>query len=317
MTGFQKQVNVVPAPGVPGRFASANPRVAFVAGPGGLVAGPGGVKAGGFCWAYAGSLDVDSGAQVVVSFGAGPVLGFVANESQGLITTPFSDASMTVPQGFMVTAYTQGDFWVQNSGTTQCVAGQKAYANLSNGSVTFAATGSPTTGGTSTASSIAAGTWSATGSISGNVLSVTALLSGTIQIGSPITGGGSGVVTGSVITQQLTGTIGGVGTYALNYGEQTAASQTINGTYGILTVGGTVTGSFGVGDTLSGSGVAAGSTITALGTGTGGAGTYIINLTQTVGSEAINAIGNVETKWIAMSGGLPGEFIKISSWPLG
>src|ERR1700677_3389635 len=102
MTGFQKQVNVVPAPGVPGRFASANPRTAFVAGPGGLVAGPGGVKVGGFCWAYAGSLDVDSGTQVAVSFGAGPVLGFVANESQGLIPTPFADASMTVPQGFMV-----------------------------------------------------------------------------------------------------------------------------------------------------------------------------------------------------------------------
>jgi hypothetical protein len=54
-----------------------------------------------------------------------------------------------------------------------------------------------------------------------------------------------------------------------------------------LTVGGTVTGTFAVGMVLSGTGVTAGTTITALGTGTGGAGTYTVSASQTVSSTTI------------------------------
>ena len=46
MTGFQKQVNLTPAPAVAGDYASANPHVSVLAGPGGLVAGVGGVTVG-------------------------------------------------------------------------------------------------------------------------------------------------------------------------------------------------------------------------------------------------------------------------------
>jgi len=56
-----------------------------------------------------------------------------------------------------------------------------------------------------------------------------------------------------------------------------------------LTVGGTVTGTFAVGQVISGSGVTAGTYITALGTGTGGAGTYTVSASQTVASTAINS----------------------------
>lgn len=56
-----------------------------------------------------------------------------------------------------------------------------------------------------------------------------------------------------------------------------------------LTVGGTVTGTFAIGQTIYGSGVTAGTYITALGTGTGGAGTYTISASQTVASTAINS----------------------------
>ena len=38
---------------------------------------------------------------------------------------------------------------------------------------------------------------------------------------------------------------------------------------------------------------------------------------QTQGSGTFTAQGNVETKWTAMSTGLPGELVKISSQPLG
>jgi hypothetical protein len=56
-----------------------------------------------------------------------------------------------------------------------------------------------------------------------------------------------------------------------------------------LTVGGTVTGTFAVGQTIYGTGVTAGTTITALGTGSGGAGTYTVSTSQTVASTAINS----------------------------
>jgi hypothetical protein len=56
-----------------------------------------------------------------------------------------------------------------------------------------------------------------------------------------------------------------------------------------LTVGGTVAGTFAVGQLICGTGVTAGTYITALGTGTGGAGTYTVSASQTVASTAINS----------------------------
>ena len=309
----QSQVNVVPAPGVPGDFCDANPRYSAVSGPGGFVAGPGGVQAGGFCWALPGYLDVDSGPQVVVGYGSGPVMGFVHREMQGILTSPFTAASLVVPQGFMVTPMSAGGFWALNSGATQCVFGMKAYANYANGLITFAATGSPS-GATSTSYTIAAETFSWTGSINGNVLTVASGGSGTIVAGAVISG--TGVTTGNSIGRQISGTAGGAGSYSLAYSEETAvASTTIGGTYGLFTAGGTVTGTFGVGQTLSGTGVTAGTAITQLGTGTGGAGTYYVNTTQTASSGTVTAATNVETSWIARSGGLAGEVVKISNIP--
>lgn len=58
-----------------------------------------------------------------------------------------------------------------------------------------------------------------------------------------------------------------------------------------LTVGGTVTGTWAVGDRVFGSGVDFNTVITALGTGTGGAGTYTLNNSMTVASTTMYAIG--------------------------
>jgi len=60
-----------------------------------------------------------------------------------------------------------------------------------------------------------------------------------------------------------------------------------------LTVGGTVTGTFAVGQVISGTGVTSNTRITALGTGTGGAGTYTVSASQTVSSTAINSAKGV------------------------
>lgn len=76
--------------------------------------------------------------------------------------------------------------------------------------------------------------------------------------------------------------------------EATSSASTIAGT--VLTVGGTLTGTFAVGQTLAGSGVTANSVITSLGTGTGGAGTYNLSQSSTIGSpQSITAVATAGT----------------------
>lgn len=66
-----------------------------------------------------------------------------------------------------------------------------------------------------------------TGSIAGNTLTVSAVTTGTIQIGQEITG--TGVAAGTVITALGTGT-GGTGTYTVN-NSQTVASESLTGAF--------------------------------------------------------------------------------------
>lgn len=313
--GFQTQVTNQPAPAVAGDFASTNPMWTYDSGPGGLVAGSAGVTVGRFAWAVAPS-DGDGAPATVSNNGAGAVSGFVARLQQALITTYLADASMVIAAGFQMGLFTGGDFWVKNDGSTQALQGQKAYANFADGKVTFAATATPTAGATSSASTIAAKTATLTASLLGDILTVTAASGDPLVVGAT-KGTATGVATGTQIVAQLSGTAGGIGTYAVSIPEQNVASESMTFTYGLLTVGGTVAGTFGVGNALSGSGISA-TTITALGTGVGGAGTYYVNKTQTVSSQEIDAAYlNVETKWTCMSSGLPGELVKISSQPLG
>jgi hypothetical protein len=316
---FQTFVGTQPSPAVAGDFASANPRYSVDAGPGGLVSGPNGLFAGRFAWWSASQIDANDTPAIANNFGSGPVTGFVHREQQGLITQFLSEGSMFIPQGFNVTLMSGGDFWVINDGATEALVGQKCYANYADGKATFAATGAPGTASGS-ASSIAAATNSGVGSIADNILTLTGSIVGTIRPGTTISG--TNVASGTQIVAQvlplLPGeAVGGIGRYAVNIPEQTVASTAISGTYGILTVGGTVAGAFGVGDTLSGASVVAGTTITQLISGTGGVGTYAVNNNTVVSSTAITAGLQAETKWIAMSAGLPGDLIKISSQPLG
>jgi hypothetical protein len=312
--GIQTQVYPQQAPAVAGDFCDMNPRYTVDAGPGGLVAGPSGVVIGAFAWAQAAPQDANSAPQVVNSFGSGPVTGFCHRDQQGLITTYLADAGVTIAPGFQMSLHSGGGFWVKNTGTAQALPGMKAYANFANGLVTFAATGSPTTTAP-TGSIAAAATTSVTGSINGDLLTVTAVGSGTLVNGAVLSG--TNVATGTTIVQQLSGTTGGVGTYLVNIGEQTVASTTITAAYGVLTV--TVAGAspLVVGSVLSGTGVTAGTVLTQFLTGTGVTGTYAVSPSQTASSTTITATLNVETKWVAMSGGVTGELVKISDKPLG
>ena len=62
-----------------------------------------------------------------------------------------------------------------------------------------------------------------------------------------------------------------------------------------LTVTAVTSGTIGIGTAISGTGVAAGTIITALGTGTGGTGTYIMSSSQTISSTTITGISSYYT----------------------
>jgi hypothetical protein len=62
-----------------------------------------------------------------------------------------------------------------------------------------------------------------------------------------------------------------------------------------LTVSAVASGNLAVGQTIYGTGIAAGTTITAVGTGTGGTGTYTVGVSQTVASEALIGAGALPT----------------------
>ena len=315
MSGFPQQVQTQPAIAVAGDFASANPRFAVIAGQGAFAAGSA-LYVGRFAWA---DPYTDS---ILNSYGVGPVTGFVGRNQQGLITQYLAESSMQVLVGTQCFAYSGGDFWVVNDGTTPAQLGMKAYANYLTGKVSFGPTGTPPTAASVTAS-IAAGAGSVTGSIAvvettnfseEGQLTVTAVGSGSVAVGSTITG--TGIQTGTIVTGQISGTPNGVGVYSVNY-PQTVASTTVTVAFGTMTVTAVGSGVLGVGQVLSGTNVTAGTYITAFGTGTGGTGTYIVSANTVVNSTTVAATSAVETKWYAASNGQAGELIAMSSHALG
>jgi len=300
--GFPQQVNGEQGYGVAGDFCDANPRSTVVPPiPGGsFIAGPEGVAVGRFAWSDANG--------VVHNFGAGAPTGFVHREWNAIITAFMGSTSLVIPGGLPVTLFSAAGFLATNSGSSATAVGQKAYANNATGLVTFAATGNPPTSASVTAAiaanvvtgAIAANT--ATASISGTVMTVSATGAGSVlAAGQTVTG--ANVAAGTVIVNQLTGTAGSTGTYTVSI-SQTAASGAVTMSGGGLTVSAVTTGTFAVGQTLTGTGVVAGTTITALGTGTGGTGTYAVSNNTVVSSTTITASGGTMTVSAVGSGAI-------------
>ena len=181
--------------------------------------------------------------------------------------------------------------------------------------MTFASGSSAASTVTVATSAITTGSSSVTGSIQGNVLTVTAVGSGTLYAGTTLSG--TGVTTNTEIVSQLSGTTGGVGTYAVSIAEQSAASTTITGAYGILTLGATPSGAFPIGALVTGTGISTTVYVRQLISGTAGASgaTYSVDGTTSNGSTTLTLTTNVSTNWIARSSGLNGELVKISNVP--
>lgn len=158
-------------------------------------------------------------------------------------------------------------------------------------------------GVTTSATTIAAGTAtnSTAASITGNILTVGAVVTGTFVVGGVLSG--TGVTTGTTILNQLTGTTGGAGTYTVDR-VQTVATTTITQTYGLMTVGAMTSGYLAPGQTISGGTTAVGTKIVSQVSGTtGGAGTYITSGgAQTVLATTISA-GPLVVTYDSVSGG--------------
>lgn len=326
MPSFQTQVGTIQAPAVEGDWASANPRGSVLAGEGALISGRGvidgvpveGAVVGRFGWTSYESVDNDEAPGTVNTFGFGLPAGLVHRNQQALITQWLGSATMVYNRGMQIALFNDVDMWVKNNGSTFCQVNMKAFARFSDGAVIFAAAGSTPGGGSGSASSIAAGTFTGTGSIVDNILTLTAAAGANgIRAGGTISG--SGVATGTKVLSQvlplLPGeALNGIGRYYLSIPGQTVASTAISGTYGILTVGGTVVAGFGSGQTISGTNVVAGTAVYEQLTGTAGAaGTYVVDNNTVVASTAITSANAIETKWYAKSAGAAGELIKISN----
>ena len=193
---FQTSVNANPAPAVEGDFASANPRASMLAGEGQLIAGAAGVIIGRFARAKNSDGTVTNGDPGVANR-----MGFVHRDQISLITAWLGSSSMTVPAGLEITLYDQGDFWARFAGGG--TIGQKVFASYADGSAIAAAAGATVAGASVTANTTNAST----------TLTVTAVGSGALAVGQPVSG--TGIPAGAYIAAFGTGT-GGVGTYTLS-----------------------------------------------------------------------------------------------------
>lgn len=119
---------------------------------------------------------------------------------------------------------------------------------------------------------------SVTASLSGTTMTVTAVASGTLAVGQYVAG--TGITAGTTIADLGTGT-GGIGTYILSQAATTEAGEPITSSW--------YPGAIALGDFVTGTGLTAGTYVSAFGTGTGGAGTYTLSQAATTeSSESIN-----------------------------
>ena len=288
--GFPKQVNVQAAPAVLGDFCDANPRSTVDAGGGGFVAGSAGIAVGRFAWADAANVTASN-------TGEGAPTGFVHRAQQSIITAYLQDSTLVIPQGFPITLFNEGGFWVYNAGSTTSAIGNTAYASYADGSISFNVANTPPTSGSCTSGTlqriISASTGGAlpttntcTGSVAGTTLTVTAVGAGSVLgVGQTLTG--TNIDPNTTIVSQLTGTAGSTGTYTVSI-SQTVASEAITVSGGGLTLtGANTSGIFVIGMSITGTNIPAGTVITGYGTATaGGAGTYTTNQPATVAATA-------------------------------
>jgi hypothetical protein len=283
---FQKTINNTQAPGVAGDFASTNPFSSITAAPGALVAPAGGLTVGNFFW-------VGPLGQTSQSFVNGWQIAFLGRNEQALIVEFLGESTLVVPEGFMVTGFNGGDFWANfANGAT---AGAGVFADEDTGAPQMQATnvGTGQIGFVGTGSLVALS----------NVLTVVTTTSGVLNVGDAITATGtSGLTVASFGTYTPAS---GVGTVNMSGpATTTEATEAVTTSSNFINITAIATGGFSVGDPITGggSGIPAGTVISALGTGTGGVGTYQFTVNglstqETAASQTVTGPANTSTGW--------------------
>lgn len=123
-------------------------------------------------------------------------------------------------------------------------------------------------------------------------------VTGLISIGDTLSG--TGITTGTTVLSQVSGTIGGAGTYVLS-AANTASSASIQSVSNVMVITGSVTGAIAIGQEVTGAAITSGTFVTALGTGVGGTGTYITTVQNNAGSETLTMVQPTVT-WDSVSG---------------
>lgn len=307
---FQNRINPQPAVAVKGDFADANVRATVIAGAGALVSAPAPRSpiVGQFAWG-----DQVSGLAFSNYRGETTAkLGFLHRENQAVIVSFLAESDLRLDAGLPVTLFNQGSFWADF--TAGATVGQKVFANYLDGSVYAANAGTTTT----TASGMTGTIVGATG-----VLTISAL-TGTLHVGDVLT---LGLIAEPVaIIAQISGTVGGIGTYLTNAVTNVAALTSVLAksgvetdfkvdslalvdaavtaslaTTGILTVSAVASGVLAEGQRLTGAGVPLGAVIVGFLSGAGNTGTYLTNIHGLVLTGRAMALSN-------------GHLAKISTW---
>lgn len=111
---FQNKINLSPAQGWHGDFASTNPRVSFLGGDGHFQVGNDGIQAGSFVW-------VNAQDGTVTNTGTNSPDGFVARELTGVSMMGAQENNMTILAGTMVTVFSKGEFKVELSANMSAI----------------------------------------------------------------------------------------------------------------------------------------------------------------------------------------------------
>lgn len=291
--GFQVLVNNQPAPGIAGDFYGANPRAVVLAGPSNLIAPVGGLIVGNFAWA-----DLTSGA-VSQAYNPNGQLGFLRRSDQAIIVTYLGISTFVLNAGFLVTLFSQGDFWgLFEAGATP---GQKVYADPATGALVA---GNTTPAVASVTARMGA---SFTGVVVTNVLTVSAL-TGELHTGDLVSGTGVAAVP---LGAQLTGTPGGAGTYTFVHAD--VLSEALTTTSTVLDVTAVGSGALAPGDDLVGP-VGGGQIVAQLDGTPGGIGSYSTTAsTQALASGTVT-VNAIATPWKVKSTAAAGDVAKISTW---
>lgn len=135
---FQNKVNLEPAKGWHGDFASTNVRVSLL-GEGAFQVGADGIQAGSFVW-------VEEETKTVVNVGKGSPVGFVGRELTGVPAHYLEESSLNIPAGFMVTVYEKGEFLVTlPANISEVNRGDVVSVDVKTGAITTSENGVATT----------------------------------------------------------------------------------------------------------------------------------------------------------------------------